>query len=66
MKTNFGRVMGLLALRYRDREAIVNVERGRRQRRKLAKLDFERLLPYHGDFLGEGAAATLRRDLGYE
>jgi len=34
--------------------------------RALARLDFERMLPYHGDFLGESAAVTLRRDLGYE
>ena len=31
--------------------------------RALAKLEFERLLPYHGDFLGVGAAAQMRRDL---
>ena len=30
MKMNFSRIMRLLALRYRDQEAIVNVERNRR------------------------------------
>ena len=30
MKMNFSRVMGLLALRYGDREALVNTERNRR------------------------------------
>lgn len=30
----------------------------------LAGLDFERMLPYHGDFLGNGASAQMRRDLG--
>jgi glyoxylase-like metal-dependent hydrolase (beta-lactamase superfamily II) len=32
--------------------------------RELAKLDFERLLPYHGEFLGNGASERMRRDLG--
>jgi glyoxylase-like metal-dependent hydrolase (beta-lactamase superfamily II) len=32
--------------------------------RKLAGLEFERLLPYHGDFLGAGASGQMRRDLG--
>lgn len=31
--------------------------------RSLAELDFERLLPYHGEFLGVGAGTQLRRDL---
>ena len=31
---------------------------------QLARLDFERMLPYHGDFLGEGASEKLHRDLG--
>ena len=30
----------------------------------LTGLEFERLLPYHGDFLGVGAAVQMRRDLG--
>ena len=30
MKMNFSRVMRLLALRHRDQEAIVNIERNRR------------------------------------
>jgi len=34
--------------------------------RAIAKLDFERLLPYHGDFLGVGAAAQMRRDLALD
>lgn len=34
--------------------------------RILAALDFERLLPYHGEFLPSGAAAQMRRDLGLE
>ena len=40
-------------------------ERSERSLRELAALDFERLLPYHGDFLSEGAGAQMRRDLGY-
>jgi glyoxylase-like metal-dependent hydrolase (beta-lactamase superfamily II) len=32
--------------------------------RALAKLEFERLLPYHGEFLGEGASTQMRHDLG--
>lgn len=32
--------------------------------RLLAKLDFERMLPYHGDFLAADASKLLRRDLG--
>ena len=34
--------------------------------RAIAKLEFERLLPYHGDFLGVGAAAQMRRDLALD
>jgi glyoxylase-like metal-dependent hydrolase (beta-lactamase superfamily II) len=32
--------------------------------RRLATLDFERMLPYHGDFLGADASKMLRQDLG--
>ncbi|HEY5541017.1 MAG TPA: MBL fold metallo-hydrolase [Coriobacteriia bacterium] len=32
--------------------------------RELAKLEFERMLPYHGEFLGAGASEQMRRDLG--
>jgi glyoxylase-like metal-dependent hydrolase (beta-lactamase superfamily II) len=32
--------------------------------RLLAALDFERLLPYHGEFLAQGASEQLRRHLG--
>ena len=34
--------------------------------RAIAKLDFERLLPYHGDFLGVGASTQMRRDLALD
>ena len=30
----------------------------------LAALDFERMLPYHGDYLSTGAAEQMRADLG--
>ena len=40
-------------------------ERSELSLRALARLDFDRMLPYHGDFLGEGAATKLRQDLGY-
>lgn len=34
--------------------------------RDLAELEFERMLPYHGEFVGSGASARMRRDLGLE
>ena len=30
----------------------------------IAKLEFDRMLPYHGQYLGTGASAQTRRDLG--
>jgi glyoxylase-like metal-dependent hydrolase (beta-lactamase superfamily II) len=32
--------------------------------RRLAELDFDRMLPYHGDYLGQNAGERFRRDLG--
>jgi glyoxylase-like metal-dependent hydrolase (beta-lactamase superfamily II) len=32
--------------------------------RKLAALDFDHMLPYHGDYLAANAAAMVRRDIG--
>ncbi|MDR3687123.1 MAG: MBL fold metallo-hydrolase [Coriobacteriia bacterium] len=32
--------------------------------RALARLEFERMLPYHGDFLGADASSQMRRNLG--
>jgi glyoxylase-like metal-dependent hydrolase (beta-lactamase superfamily II) len=32
--------------------------------RRLAELDFDRMLPYHGDYLGQNAGDRFRRDLG--
>jgi glyoxylase-like metal-dependent hydrolase (beta-lactamase superfamily II) len=42
-----------------------DLELAERSLRFIAGLEFERLLPYHGDFLSKGASARLRRDLGY-
>jgi len=41
-----------------------DAESNERSLRELAKLEFERLLPYHGEFVGDGASARMRRDLG--
>ena len=38
-------------------------ERSEQSLQQLAQLDFEHLLPYHGDFLAQGAGARLRHDL---
>ena len=32
--------------------------------RKIADLEFDHLLPYHGDYLGSAASAQVRRDIG--
>jgi glyoxylase-like metal-dependent hydrolase (beta-lactamase superfamily II) len=42
-----------------------NAEANEASLRVLAGLEFERMLPYHSEFLGAGACAQMRRDLGF-